>query len=55
VHPAEGLFVQVEPLFLASLRFDRIECSVQIAFGLLQLVKKFGTNGEQVASGRRTI
>src|SRR5271157_1019903 len=48
VHPAEGLLIQMQALFLARLRFSRIELTFQNAFGLLQLVKKLWTNGEQI-------
>src|SRR6266702_1134542 len=52
VHPAKGLFIQMEALFLAGLRFHRIEFTIQRSLGLLQLVKKLRTDREQIASGQ---
>src|SRR6266446_456006 len=43
---------QVEPFFFIPLRFRRIQFPVQSSFRLLQLVKKFGTDGQQIASGQ---
>src|SRR5208282_4096234 len=50
VHPAEGLFVQVQTLFLRRRRFGWIELPIDAAVGFLQLVQKLRTNGEQIAT-----
>src|SRR5208283_2911766 len=41
---------QVQALFLARLCFYWIEFTIQNAFGLLQLVEKVWTNGQQICS-----
>src|SRR5271170_8458261 len=45
VHPAKCLLVEVETLFLACLRFCRIEFTLQRSLGLLQLHKELWTDG----------
>jgi hypothetical protein len=52
VHPAEGLFVQVDLLILARLCFCRTELALGSALGVFQLIEQLWANGKQIASGR---
>src|SRR5271154_3284784 len=52
VHPPKCLLVEVETLFLACLRYCRIELTLQRSFGLLQLPKKLWADGQQIRSGQ---
>src|SRR5215469_1273995 len=50
VHPTKCFFVEVQPLFLASLRRDRIEFTLEYPCGLFQLFEQLGTDREQIRS-----
>ncbi len=52
VHPAEGLFLQMQMLFFALLRLRRIKHAIENAIGLLQLIENFRADREQVCPGQ---
>src|SRR5215469_7375594 len=48
VHPTKCLLVQVEALFFVRLRFCRIEFTPDDNLGLVQLLEKLWTDGQQI-------
>ena len=55
VHPPKSLLIQVKTIAGKGLGLLRIELAAQYSLGLLQLVEKLGTDGEQVRSDRKSV
>src|SRR4051812_34245013 len=52
MHPAEGFFIEQQPLLRARRRLRRIELTLQRSVRFLQLIEKVWTDREQVAPGQ---